>query len=60
MKSKIVLGLVILITVFVVSYVFIKSSNDHKECGTVVNTVKDKDGNIVTVSKHNCKEKYNF
>lgn len=60
MKSNILLGSFIFITVFVVSYIFIKSSNDHKECATVIDRVKDKDGNIVTVSKHKCKEKYNF
>lgn len=60
MKKKIVVFLATFIIAFAVTYYFIKKSNDHKECTDVVKTVHDKDGNVVTVTKHNCTEKYNF
>ena len=60
MKKNMLIFLVTFIITFVVSYYFIKKSNDHKECSDVVKTVNDKDGNVVIVTKHNCKEKYNF
>jgi hypothetical protein len=48
---------------FVISFLtifFIKSSNDHIECDTILKRELDKNGNKVTVEEHVCKEKYSF
>jgi hypothetical protein len=39
---------------------FIHLSNDHIECETISNTVKNASGEIVTTESHICNEKYNF
>lgn len=40
--------------------IFIRVSNDHKECSTVTRQVIDAQGNTVTVKEHVCKEKASF
>jgi hypothetical protein len=48
---------------FVISFstiFFIKISNDHIECDTILKRELDKNGNKVTVEEHVCKEKYSF
>jgi hypothetical protein len=39
---------------------FIIKSNDHKECGTVIKKVIDKNGQEVATTEHVCQEKYSF
>jgi hypothetical protein len=48
---------------FVISFsttFFIIRSNDHKECGTLVKSDLDKNGNQIAKKEHVCKEKYSF
>jgi hypothetical protein len=47
-------------TLFCITYYFIKISNDHLECDTVTSTKIDKNGNKVVNTKHVCNEKYSF
>jgi hypothetical protein len=39
---------------------FVKRSNDHKECDTVVKKELNKNGHKVVTREHICKEKYSF
>ena len=39
---------------------FIHYSNDHVECETISNTVKNTDGGIVKTENHICKETFSF
>lgn len=49
------------ILIFAVSgVIFIKVSNDHKECETEVKISLNNNGEKVEVNKHICKEKFNF
>jgi hypothetical protein len=48
---------------FVISFstiFFIKSSNDHIECDTIVKRGLGKNGSKVIVEEHVCKENYSF
>lgn len=45
---------------FIGLFLFIKSSNNHIECGTDKNSYTNKKGEKVTVIKHVCREKYKF
>lgn len=58
MKRKIIFGLMLVLTISVLT--FIHFSNDHIECGTVVNTTIDSNGIVIKTEEHICKEKYNF
>ena len=59
-KSTFKITIIGLVFLTVSSLLFIYKSNDHKECGAEVTTVKNSSGQEITVKKHNCKEKYNF
>ncbi len=39
---------------------FIHFSNDHVECETISESIKNANSEIVIIEKHICKEKYNF
>jgi len=58
--KKLALILVSIIISTVSILFFIHYSNDHVECETIVNKVKNTDGEIVTKVSHICKEKYSF
>ncbi len=57
-RKIILLGVIVLAAVG--GYVFIRSSNNHKECSTVKSVTTDENGNQVVNEKHVCKEKYSF
>lgn len=57
-KSILFLMLIIFGTIGI--YIFIKRSNDHKECTVSIEYSKDADGNDVTTQNHVCREQYNF
>ena len=57
---KIYIISLLIVTLFCTVYYFIKTSNDHLECETVVSTTIDKNGNKVVDTRHICKEKYSF
>lgn len=50
----------VLILGTIASIIFIRNSNDHKECSTIIVHSKEANGNDVTTESHICKEKYNF
>jgi hypothetical protein len=57
-KLTLILTSILIVTAAIL--LFIHFSNDHIECGTVLNTVKNANGEIVQTENHICKEKYNF
>ncbi|MFT5847962.1 MAG: hypothetical protein ACJARX_001701 [Psychroserpens sp.] len=60
MKKTIVFSFVV-IFVSVLAILFIKNSNDHKECSEIQETKTIANGStVVTTNKHVCKEKYNL
>lgn len=59
MKKTLLISLVLILGV-IGSVIFIKNSNDHKECSTSVTHSTDSDGNTITTENHICNEKYNF
>ena len=55
--------LIFIAVLFVISFsatFFIIRSNDHKECGTLINRELDKNGIETAKEEHVCKEKYSF
>lgn len=52
------LGSIVVITFGTI--VFIKNSNDHKECRNLTEYSVSKDGTKIKAEKHICKEKFNF
>lgn len=60
MAKKFILFFSVLVLITIGSLLFIKSSNDHKECSTEIEHSKDSNGNNISTEKHICKEKYNF
>jgi hypothetical protein len=58
--TKILLFIALLFVISFSTIFFIKSSNDHIECDTILKRELDKNGNKVTVEEHVCKEKYSF
>ncbi len=60
MTSKKISLVATLIVLSVVSFFFIRFTNDHKECGTETYTKTEKNGDKVLVKKHICREKYNL
>lgn len=60
MKSKIVLGIGTLIVVTISTIMFIRNTNDHKECETTISQTTNDDGTVVTTEEHICKERFNF
>lgn len=59
-KRRFGIFMVVLIAISVSSVIFIRLSNDHKECSTVTIHTIDKENNDLVVQKHVCKEKYSF
>lgn len=59
MKKKILIFSVLILGT-ISSIIFIRDSNDHKECSTSIEHSKDADGNDITTKRHICKEKYNM
>ena len=57
-KLTLILGSIIVATLSIL--IFIHYSNDHVECETVSNTLKNIAGETVTTERHICKEKYSF
>jgi len=50
-----------IILMSVLAILFVKDSNDHKECSEIQETKTLKNGTTVVVTnEHVCKEKYNF
>lgn len=60
MKFKAVILLGTLIVAAVSTIMFIRFSNDHKECHTTTKQVTDAKGNSITIQEHVCKEKFSF
>ena len=58
MKLKAIAGTLIVATVGTI--MFIRFSNDHKECHTATKQVTDAKGNSITIQEHVCKEKFSF
>ena len=55
--------LIFIAILFVISFsatFFIIRSNDHKECGTLIKSDMDKNGNQIAKKENLCKEKYSF
>jgi hypothetical protein len=57
-KLTLILASILIATASIL--VFIHFSNDHIECGTVLNTIKNAKGETVQTENHICNEKYNF
>ncbi|HAT76417.1 MAG TPA: hypothetical protein DCS19_06135 [Flavobacterium sp.] len=57
-RSILILVSILILTLSVLT--FIRFSNDHIECGTIVKKEVDKNGNKINKEEHICKEKYNF
>lgn len=60
MKKKLVVGFIVILLLSIGAYQFIKMNNDHLECEQVVEQKKEANGNLVTSTKHICKEKFSF
>jgi short-subunit dehydrogenase len=58
--KKIILPFSILFISTIGIILFIKLSNDHKECNQKIEKKLDSNGNTVTTKIHICNEKYNF
>jgi preprotein translocase subunit YajC len=59
--KKTVLFSFVLISIVVMVLLFIRDSNDHKECSEIQETKTIANGStVVTTNKHVCKEKYNL
>jgi hypothetical protein len=58
--KKIILAFSILLISTIGIILFIKLSNDHKECNQKIEKKLDSNGNTVTTKIHICNEKYNF
>ncbi len=59
--NKVTILSFVVILFSVMTLLFIKTSNDHKECSQIEETKTLNNGSIVvTTNKHVCKEKYNF
>lgn len=59
-NNKIYIISLLIGTLFCTAYYFIKISNDHLECETMISTKVDKNGNEMVKKSHLCKEKYAF
>ena len=60
MKRKQTFTLLLLLLFTVGTLLFIKESNDHKECSDRYESTKDSNGNLVVSKQHICQEKYSF
>ena len=60
MKRKSLITLLLLLTITAGALLFIKESNDHKECNDRYESSKDNHGNLVVSKQHICQEKYSF
>lgn len=59
--NKVVILSFIVILFAIMALVFIKNSNDHRECSQVKEIKTLNNGStVVRTNKHVCKEKYNF
>ncbi|MNK07030.1 hypothetical protein D3C87_249360 [compost metagenome] len=58
LKTVIILGTLIVATVSTV--MFIRFSNDHKECHNNIKQITNADGITVTTEEHICKEKFSI
>lgn len=58
--KKIILPFSILFISTIGIILFIKLSNDHKECNQKIEKKLDSNSNTVTTKIHICNEKYNF
>jgi hypothetical protein len=60
MNKAVMLSFVVILFL-IMALVFIKNSNDHRECSQVQETKTLNNGStVVRISKNVCKEKYNF
>jgi hypothetical protein len=60
MNKAVMLSFVVILFLIMAS-VFIKNSNDHRECSQIQETKTLNNGStVVRTNKHVCKEKYNF
>lgn len=58
LKAIVLAGTLIVATVSTI--MFIRISNDHKECQTNTTQATNEDGTVVTTEEHICKERFNF
>jgi preprotein translocase subunit YajC len=59
--KKTVLFSFVLISIVVMVLLFIRDSNDHKECSEIQETKALANGSkVVTTNRHVCKEKFNL
>jgi len=60
MKSKLIIGVLLVALVTCSTIFFINVSNDHKECSNTKTISIDNNGNQIVSSTHICNEKYSF
>jgi len=58
LKFIIVIASIFILTIS--SLLFIKMNNDHVECSTITDSHINKNGEQIAITKHICKEKFNF
>ena len=59
-KKRYLISIILTFSIAFASTFFIIKSNDHKECETVIEKVRDKNGYEVATTEHVCQEKYSF
>ena len=59
-KAKYLILIISLVVIGFGSYMFVKFSNDHKECSSTQEVTIAQDGSKVVSTKHVCKEKYSL
>lgn len=53
----------LLFCIFILTFstlLFLKKSNDHRECQTIQNTYTNENGKKIIEKKHDCKEIFNI
>ncbi len=60
MKTKPIVLICVIAFAAIAAVIFMRGQNDHKECNTVVTSVKNADGSIVTQTRHDCHERFSF
>lgn len=60
MKIKPILLLGVIVFAAISATIFIRNHNDHKECNTVITSVKSANGSTSTETTHVCHEQFSF
>lgn len=59
-RLKVIITIASIFILAISSLLFIKINNDHIECSTITDSHINKNGQQITITKHVCKEKFNF